>query len=173
MEEKMRKYVVEAPELKPGQKLCSGGIKTEDGKFTNLYKNPVPYSEPPKIPTRRIQRDEMELRDAYRRKKNSMRLEAALYAGRYISELPSVRRRIDWLADKTIDKGLEGIGWFFGCLFTDTKQNKNRQENRIEQNSRQTKTYSQPESSENVDKKGIEEFKRQGKIIEFPNKKVI
>lgn len=41
---KMRKYVVEAPEPKPGQKLSSGGIR-EKGKMVVVYKNPVPLEE--------------------------------------------------------------------------------------------------------------------------------
>lgn len=39
---KMRKLIVEAPELKEGQSDSSGGIR-ENGKMSVQYKNPVPY----------------------------------------------------------------------------------------------------------------------------------
>jgi hypothetical protein len=39
---KMRKIVVDAPELKGGQIYSSGGIR-ENGKISVQYKNPVPY----------------------------------------------------------------------------------------------------------------------------------
>lgn len=42
---KMRKLIVEAPELKEGQSDSSGGIR-ENGKMYVQYKNPVPYVEP-------------------------------------------------------------------------------------------------------------------------------
>lgn len=42
---KMRKLIVEAPELKKGQIDSSGGIR-ENGKISVQYKNPVPYVEP-------------------------------------------------------------------------------------------------------------------------------
>ena len=42
---KMRKLIVEAPELKEGQSDSSGGIG-ENGKMYVQYKNPVPYVEP-------------------------------------------------------------------------------------------------------------------------------
>lgn len=42
---KMRKYIVEAPEPKKGQKASSGGIR-ENGKLAAQFKNPVPYEEP-------------------------------------------------------------------------------------------------------------------------------
>lgn len=42
---KMRKLIVEAPELKEGQSDSSGGIR-ENGKMSVQYKNPVPYVEP-------------------------------------------------------------------------------------------------------------------------------
>lgn len=45
---KMRKLIVEAPELKEGQADSSGGIR-ENGKISVQYKNPVPYVEP-KLP---------------------------------------------------------------------------------------------------------------------------
>lgn len=41
----MKKYIVEAPEPKRGQKLSSGGIR-ENGKIAVQFKNPHPYSEP-------------------------------------------------------------------------------------------------------------------------------
>ncbi len=47
-EVKMRKLIVEAPELKEGQTDSSGGIR-ENGKISVQYKNPVPYVEP-KLP---------------------------------------------------------------------------------------------------------------------------
>ena len=42
---KMRKLIVEAPELKEGQSDSSGGIR-ENGKMSVQYKNHVPYVEP-------------------------------------------------------------------------------------------------------------------------------
>lgn len=42
---KMRKLIVEAPELKEGQSDSSGGIR-ENGKMSVQYKNPVPYVDP-------------------------------------------------------------------------------------------------------------------------------
>ena len=42
---KMRKYIVEAPEPKAGQKVSTGGIR-EKGKMAVPFKNPVPYEEP-------------------------------------------------------------------------------------------------------------------------------
>ena len=47
-EVKMRKLIVEAPELKEGQIDSSGGIR-ENGKISVQYKNPIPYVEP-KLP---------------------------------------------------------------------------------------------------------------------------
>lgn len=41
---KIRKYIVEAPEPKSGQKVSTGGIR-EKGKMTAQFKNPVPYEE--------------------------------------------------------------------------------------------------------------------------------
>ena len=35
-------YIVEAPELKPGQYISSGGVR-ENGKMVSQYKNPIPY----------------------------------------------------------------------------------------------------------------------------------
>lgn len=49
-ESKMRKLIVEAPELKEGQIDSSGGIR-ENGKISVQYKNPVPYVEPTFPPT--------------------------------------------------------------------------------------------------------------------------
>lgn len=40
-----RRYIVEAPEPKKGQKVSSGGIR-ENGKLAAQFKNPVPYEEP-------------------------------------------------------------------------------------------------------------------------------
>ncbi len=42
---KMKKYIVEAPEPKPGEKLSSGGIR-KDGKMVVTFKNARPYEEP-------------------------------------------------------------------------------------------------------------------------------
>ena len=42
---KMKRYIVEAPEPKQGQKVSSGGIR-ENGKLAAQFKNPVPYEEP-------------------------------------------------------------------------------------------------------------------------------
>lgn len=53
-EVKMRKLIVEAPELKEGQTDSSGGIR-ENGKISVQYKNPVPYVEP-KLPPATSQR---------------------------------------------------------------------------------------------------------------------
>lgn len=53
-EVKMRKLIVEAPELKEGQTDSSGGIR-ENGKISVQYKNPVPYVEP-KLPSTTPQR---------------------------------------------------------------------------------------------------------------------
>ncbi len=47
---KMRKLIVEAPELKEGQTDSSGGIR-ENGRISVQYKNPVPYVEPKLPPT--------------------------------------------------------------------------------------------------------------------------
>lgn len=41
----MSKYIVDAPELKPGQVLSSGGIREGCGKLVSQYKNPIPYNE--------------------------------------------------------------------------------------------------------------------------------
>lgn len=41
---KMKKYIVEAPEPKIGQKVSSGGIR-ENGKLSSQFKNPIPYDE--------------------------------------------------------------------------------------------------------------------------------
>lgn len=41
----MKKYIVEAPKPKQGQKVSSGGIR-ENGKLAVQFKNPVPYEEP-------------------------------------------------------------------------------------------------------------------------------
>ena len=46
---KMRKFIVEAPEPKEGQKISSGGIR-ENGKLTAQFKNPIPYEEPVQPP---------------------------------------------------------------------------------------------------------------------------
>ncbi len=43
---KMKKYIVEAPEPGPGEKLSSGGIR-KDGKMVVTYKNARPYEEEP------------------------------------------------------------------------------------------------------------------------------
>ena len=43
-ESKLRKYIVEAPEPRNGQKLSSGGIR-ENGKMSYQFRNPVPYDE--------------------------------------------------------------------------------------------------------------------------------
>lgn len=51
---KMRKLIVEAPELKEGQTDSSGGIR-ENGKISVQYKNPVPYVEP-KLPPVALQK---------------------------------------------------------------------------------------------------------------------
>lgn len=48
-EVKMRKLIVEAPELKEGQTDSSGGIR-ENGKISVQYKNPIPYEEPKLTP---------------------------------------------------------------------------------------------------------------------------
>lgn len=53
-EVKMRKLIVEAPELKEGQTDSSGGIR-ENGKISVQYKNPIPYVEP-KLPPAATQR---------------------------------------------------------------------------------------------------------------------
>lgn len=42
---KMKKYIVEAPEPKIGQKVSSGGVR-ENGKLSSQFKNPIPYEEP-------------------------------------------------------------------------------------------------------------------------------
>ena len=60
-EVKMRKLIVEAPELKEGQTDSSGGIR-ENGKISVQYKNPVPYVEPklpPATPQRTYTRKDM------------------------------------------------------------------------------------------------------------------
>lgn len=57
---KMRKYIVEAPEPKEGQKVSSGGIR-KNGKLTSQFKNPVPYEEPTLPPTIITQRTNTEL----------------------------------------------------------------------------------------------------------------
>lgn len=60
-EVKMRKLIVEAPELKEGQTDSSGGIR-ENGKISVQYKNPVPYVEPklpPAAPQRTYTRKDM------------------------------------------------------------------------------------------------------------------
>ena len=49
-ENKIAKYIVEAPEPKKGQKVSSGGIR-ENGKLATQFKNPVPYKEPALPPT--------------------------------------------------------------------------------------------------------------------------
>lgn len=57
-EVKMRKLIVEAPELKEGQTDSSGGIR-ENGKISVQYKNPVPYVEPtlpPSVPQKSYSR---------------------------------------------------------------------------------------------------------------------
>ena len=59
-ETKMAKFIVEAPEPQKGQKVSSGGIR-ENGKLTSQYKNPVPYKEPPQLPTAVVQRQNTEL----------------------------------------------------------------------------------------------------------------
>ena len=53
---KMRKLIVEAPELKEGQKDSSGGIR-ENGKIAVQYKNPVPL--PPTTHQRSYTRKDM------------------------------------------------------------------------------------------------------------------
>ena len=50
---KMRKYIVEAPEPKAGQKVSTGGIR-EKGKMAVPFKNPVPYEEPKTATTKMI-----------------------------------------------------------------------------------------------------------------------
>lgn len=55
-ENKIRKYIVEAPEPKKGQKVSSGGIR-ENGKLASQFKNPIPYEEPilpPAVSTQRL-----------------------------------------------------------------------------------------------------------------------
>ena len=46
---KLRKLIVEAPELKEGQTDSSGGIR-KNGKIYVQYKNPIPYEEPKLAP---------------------------------------------------------------------------------------------------------------------------
>ena len=58
---KMRKLIVEAPELKEGQTDSSGGIR-ENGRISVQYKNPVPYVEPtmpPAVPQKVYTRKDM------------------------------------------------------------------------------------------------------------------
>lgn len=50
---KMRKYIVEAPEPKIGQKVSTGGIR-EKGKMAVPFKNPVPYEEPETSTTKMV-----------------------------------------------------------------------------------------------------------------------
>ncbi len=73
---KMRKYIVEAPEPKKGQKESSGGIR-ENGKLISQFKNPVPYEEPTLPPAVTIQRSNAELirQDQARARRN----EAGMY----------------------------------------------------------------------------------------------
>lgn len=46
----MKKYIVEAPEPKDGQKVSSGGIR-ENGRLTVQFKNPVSYEEQVHLPS--------------------------------------------------------------------------------------------------------------------------
>ena len=48
-----RKYIVEAPEPKIGQKVSTGGIR-EKGKMAVPFKNPVPYEEPETSTTKMV-----------------------------------------------------------------------------------------------------------------------
>lgn len=41
----MPKYIVEAPEVKNGEELSSGGIR-RNGRIVAQYRNPTPYTEP-------------------------------------------------------------------------------------------------------------------------------
>lgn len=45
---KMKKYIVEAPEPGPGEKLSSGGIR-KNGKMVVTFKNARPYEEPTNV----------------------------------------------------------------------------------------------------------------------------
>lgn len=49
----MRKYIVEAPEPKAGQKVSSGGIR-ENGKMVVAFKNPVLCEEPKTSTTKMV-----------------------------------------------------------------------------------------------------------------------
>ena len=63
---KMRKLIVEAPELRKGQRDSSGGIR-ENGKIAVQYKNPVPYVEPelsPAAPQRKYTRKDILMNQA-------------------------------------------------------------------------------------------------------------
>jgi len=60
-EVKVRKLIVEAPELKAGQTDSSGGIR-ENGRISVQYKNPIPYEEPklpPSAPQKSFTRKDM------------------------------------------------------------------------------------------------------------------
>ena len=41
----MPKYIVDAPEVKSGEELSSGGIR-RNGRIVAQYRNPTPYNEP-------------------------------------------------------------------------------------------------------------------------------
>lgn len=73
---KMRKYIVEAPEPKKGQKVSSGGIR-ENGKLASQFKNPVPYKEPTLPPSVVTQMSNAELE--HKEQAKARRNEAGMY----------------------------------------------------------------------------------------------
>lgn len=53
----MKKYIVEAPDLKEGQKISSGGIR-EKGRMAVQFTNPVPYHDEELIVANQNKEDE-------------------------------------------------------------------------------------------------------------------
>jgi len=101
---KMRKYIVEAPEPKKGQKASSGGIR-ENGKLAAQFKNPVPYDEPTLPPAVITQHTNAEF--VCKEQARSRRIEAGMYifdiAWQEFGE-PLLRSGIHKLAQKIINK---------------------------------------------------------------------
>ena len=94
---KMRKLIVEAPELKEGQSDSSGGIR-ENGKMSVQYKNPVPYVEPtipPVVPQKTYTRKDSiisfsgwnTIRSYQSPAVNRLTLSIAIYVSEFVSSI--------------------------------------------------------------------------------------
>jgi hypothetical protein len=103
-ENRMKKYIVEAPELKEGQKVSSGGIR-ENGKLAAQFKNPVPYKGPTLPPSVINQHPSSEI--VRKNQARSQRKEVGMYLlGLTWQEFgePLLRSGLRKLRQKLVDK---------------------------------------------------------------------